>query len=184
MNAGVNEQIVELICEYEDIIAAAQRLVKRLDDGAFVRPPGCASLVAGGVHRAPHDHQRRVPAGDPDGGRRGQEAAAGDARSTGATWPASSSRAASNRRPSRRGQTPGALRRDQSEAAHGDARRRTSKSQRELQYLAWDSAGLDLERLKIASPFNPSVKYNLYSAYRVLGALGRRHLAQAEASAG
>ncbi len=40
--------------------------------------------------------------------------------------------------------------------------------------------GLNLSRLKIASPFNPRIRYNLYSCFRILAAHERRHLWQAE----
>ncbi len=39
--------------------------------------------------------------------------------------------------------------------------------------------GLDTRRVKIASPFNASVKYNLYAAFRITLAHARRHLWQA-----
>ena len=40
--------------------------------------------------------------------------------------------------------------------------------------------GLPLEQLRIASPFNARLKYNLYSAFRLLPVHQRRHLWQAE----
>jgi len=40
--------------------------------------------------------------------------------------------------------------------------------------------GLDMRKIKIVSPFDRRVKYNLYSAFRVLVAHQRRHLWQAE----
>jgi DinB superfamily len=40
--------------------------------------------------------------------------------------------------------------------------------------------GLDLQKVKIVSPFDKRVKYNLYSAFRILAAHQRRHLWQAE----
>ena len=40
--------------------------------------------------------------------------------------------------------------------------------------------GLDLRKLKIVSPFDKRVKYNVYSAFRILVAHQRRHLWQAE----
>lgn len=41
--------------------------------------------------------------------------------------------------------------------------------------------GLDLGRLRIVSPFDARLKYNLYSAFRIVPAHQRQHLAQAEA---
>jgi len=40
--------------------------------------------------------------------------------------------------------------------------------------------GLPLERLRVVSPFNAKVRYNLYSAFRLLPVHQRRHLWQAE----
>ena len=40
--------------------------------------------------------------------------------------------------------------------------------------------GLPLERLRVVSPFNTKVKYNLYSAFRLMPVHQRRHLWQAE----
>jgi hypothetical protein len=43
-----------------------------------------------------------------------------------------------------------------------------------------DLDGHDLSRLKVTSPFNAAVRYNLYSAYCIITAHERRHLWQAE----
>jgi hypothetical protein len=40
--------------------------------------------------------------------------------------------------------------------------------------------GLDLRKIKVVSPFDTRVKYNLYSAFRIVVAHQRRHLWQAE----
>jgi len=40
--------------------------------------------------------------------------------------------------------------------------------------------GLDVRKIKVVSPFDKRVKYNIYSAFRVLAAHQRRHLWQAE----
>jgi len=40
--------------------------------------------------------------------------------------------------------------------------------------------GLPLERLRVVSPFNARVKYNLYSALKLIPVHQRRHLWQAE----
>jgi hypothetical protein len=40
--------------------------------------------------------------------------------------------------------------------------------------------GIDLSRVKVVSPFDKRVRYNLYSAFRILVAHERRHLWQAE----
>lgn len=39
---------------------------------------------------------------------------------------------------------------------------------------------IDLRRIKVVSPFDKRVKYNVYSAFRILAAHQRRHLWQAE----
>jgi hypothetical protein len=44
--------------------------------------------------------------------------------------------------------------------------------------------GHPLSRLTIASPFDPRVRYNVYSAFRILAAHQRRHLDQAEKAIG
>ena len=41
-------------------------------------------------------------------------------------------------------------------------------------------SGLDMHRAKVTSAFNQRVRYNLYSAFRVITAHQRRHLYQAE----
>ena len=40
--------------------------------------------------------------------------------------------------------------------------------------------GLDLRKIKVTSPFDRRVKYNVYSAFRIIAAHQRRHLWQAE----
>ena len=52
--------------------------------------------------------------------------------------------------------------------------------QQEMQVRVDRSAGLALDRLRVVSPFNARVKYNLYAAFCVLAAHQRRHLWQAE----
>lgn len=182
MNPGLNEQIIDLICEYEDIIARAQRLVARTSDAAFVRPPAphrwspaecIAHLIIANDAYAP--------------GLRKAIAAAKELSPATRPYRRDIVGYLTSRRleptPKSARTTP-----EHSDTVHLKPRSETLaayvKSQRELQFLAWDAAGLDLEAVKFASPFNPSVKYNTYSAFRVLGALGRRHLAQAEAATG
>lgn len=52
--------------------------------------------------------------------------------------------------------------------------------QGKLGELIQDSRGVDLRKVKISSPFDRRVRYNLYSAFRILVAHQRRHLWQAE----
>jgi len=40
--------------------------------------------------------------------------------------------------------------------------------------------GLDLQKMKVISPFDKRVKFNIYSAFRIVAAHQRRHLWQAE----
>ena len=42
------------------------------------------------------------------------------------------------------------------------------------------ASGLALDKLRVVSPFNARVKYNLYSAFRLLPVHQRRHLWQAQ----
>lgn len=55
-----------------------------------------------------------------------------------------------------------------------------SSLQSKLVDLLHEASGLDLRKLKIVSPFDKRVKYNLYSAFRIIVAHQRRHLWQAE----
>lgn len=43
-----------------------------------------------------------------------------------------------------------------------------------------DARGLDVAGIRVVSPFDRRVKYNLYSAFRIIAAHERRHLWQAE----
>ncbi len=52
--------------------------------------------------------------------------------------------------------------------------------QGELLILLDEAADLPLGKVKITSPFNEKVKYNAYSAFRLIPAHQRRHLGQAE----
>jgi hypothetical protein len=52
--------------------------------------------------------------------------------------------------------------------------------QQKLAELLVAARGLDLSRIKIVSPFDQRVKYNVFSAFRILVAHQRRHLWQAE----
>jgi hypothetical protein len=55
-----------------------------------------------------------------------------------------------------------------------------STLQNKLLEILRATRGLDLRRIKIVSPFDKRVKYNLYSAFRIVAAHQRRHLWQAE----
>jgi len=55
--------------------------------------------------------------------------------------------------------------------------------QEELVRRVEQASGLDLNRLRVASAFNPRLKYNLFSCFAVLAAHERRHLWQAEDAA-
>lgn len=52
--------------------------------------------------------------------------------------------------------------------------------QEKLLALARAARGIDLKKVRIVSPFDKRVKYNLYSAFRIVAAHQRRHLWQAE----
>ena len=64
--------------------------------------------------------------------------------------------------------------------AKADAFGEFSSLQSKLLDLVQEAGGLDLRRLKVVSPFDKRVKYNLYSAFLILVAHQRRHLWQAE----
>jgi hypothetical protein len=55
-----------------------------------------------------------------------------------------------------------------------------SSLQSKLIDLLHQAGGLDLGKLKIVSPFDKRVRYNLYSAFMIVVAHQRRHLWQAE----
>lgn len=52
--------------------------------------------------------------------------------------------------------------------------------QRQLVEVIRGASDIPLSRVKVVSPFDKRVKYNLYSAFRVIAAHQRRHLWQAE----
>jgi hypothetical protein len=52
--------------------------------------------------------------------------------------------------------------------------------QEKLAELVRSAEGLDLMKVKVVSPFDKRVKYNAYSAFRIITAHQRRHLWQAE----
>lgn len=52
--------------------------------------------------------------------------------------------------------------------------------QLEVQVRIDRSAGLALDRLRLVSPFDPRIKYNLYAAFCLIATHQRRHLWQAE----
>lgn len=52
--------------------------------------------------------------------------------------------------------------------------------QEKLADLIRAAEGLDLMRIRVASPFDRRVRYNAYSAFRIIAAHQRRHLWQAE----
>jgi hypothetical protein len=58
--------------------------------------------------------------------------------------------------------------------------KRFLESQRALIEELRGSADLDLNRLRITSPFNAHLRYNLFSGFAILAAHQRRHLWQAE----
>jgi hypothetical protein len=55
-----------------------------------------------------------------------------------------------------------------------------SASQDRLRRYIESASGRALTRVKITSPINPSVRYSLYAALRILAAHQRRHLWQAD----
>ena len=55
-----------------------------------------------------------------------------------------------------------------------------SSLQAKLLDLISEADGLNLKKMRIVSPFDKRVKYNVYSAFRILVAHQRRHLWQAE----
>jgi DinB superfamily len=68
----------------------------------------------------------------------------------------------------------------QSAEPMADVLERFDYLQRELAVRLERASGLALERVKMISPFDARVKYNLYSAFTIILAHQRRHLFQAE----
>ena len=64
--------------------------------------------------------------------------------------------------------------------AKADAFGEFASLQSKLSEMLNAARGLDLGRVKIVSPFDKRVKYNVFSAFRILVAHQRRHLWQAE----
>jgi len=58
-----------------------------------------------------------------------------------------------------------------------------ARAQTDLVRRLETASGRDLNHLKITSPFNARLSYNLYSAFRILAAHERRHVWQAERAA-
>jgi hypothetical protein len=52
--------------------------------------------------------------------------------------------------------------------------------QQQLFHLLTEAKGLAIDRLQIASPFAPQVRYSVYSAFRIIAAHQRRYLWQAQ----
>jgi hypothetical protein len=55
-----------------------------------------------------------------------------------------------------------------------------ARLQEQLIDLLHEARDFDLQRMKIVSPFNTRIRYNVYSAFRIIAAHQRRHLWQAE----
>jgi hypothetical protein len=64
--------------------------------------------------------------------------------------------------------------------AKADAFGEFASLQAKLAELLNAARGIDLNKVKIVSPFDKRVKYNVYSAFRIVVAHQRRHLWQAE----
>lgn len=64
--------------------------------------------------------------------------------------------------------------------ARAEALREFTTLQQKLRDLLDSSHGIDLRRIKVVSPFDKRVRYNVYSAFLIVTAHQRRHLWQAE----
>jgi hypothetical protein len=64
--------------------------------------------------------------------------------------------------------------------AKADALAEFVSLQKRLIELLQEARGLDFNRMRLVSPFDRRVKYNLFSAMRIIAAHQRRHLWQAE----
>lgn len=68
--------------------------------------------------------------------------------------------------------------------ASGDVLQNFLKSQNQLLEIVSAASGLALDRIRIASPVDARVRYNIWSSFQVAEAHQRRHLWQAERAAG
>jgi hypothetical protein len=68
----------------------------------------------------------------------------------------------------------------QSTRARAEALAEFTSLQSQLLAKVRDARGLNLTKMKIVSPFDQRVRYNLYSAFKIVTAHERRHLWQAE----
>ncbi len=66
----------------------------------------------------------------------------------------------------------------------GDVLAAFLRSQDRLLEVLADSNGLAIDRIKIASPVNARVRYSIWSGFRIMDTHQRRHLLQAERTAG
>jgi len=64
--------------------------------------------------------------------------------------------------------------------AKAEALNEFARLQEQLIDLLHDARAYDLQRIKVVSPFDKRVRYNVYSAFRIIAAHERRHLWQAE----
>lgn len=181
MSGNWSPQLVDVVCEYENVSRDAQRLADRLSDAAFARAPApdrwspaeCLAhltittkvylpIIRAGMYKA----QALPPA-------------QGRYRRDLTGWLLSRSLEPSSRVKIK---TPHRF-----EPVHLRPRAEVIgefiRSQRELAGLVAECLGLDLRRVKVASPFNPKMRYNLYSCLKIIAAHERRHIAQAEAAA-
>ena len=62
----------------------------------------------------------------------------------------------------------------------GETLERFDSLQQELQVRIDRSAGLAIDRLRVVSPFDARVKYNVYASFCLIATHQRRHLWQAE----
>ncbi|HET7434667.1 MAG TPA: DinB family protein [Thermoanaerobaculia bacterium] len=64
--------------------------------------------------------------------------------------------------------------------ARADAFAEFRSLQEKLLAMIEEARGLDLKKMKVVSPFDKRVRYNVFSAFRIIAAHQRRHLWQAE----
>jgi hypothetical protein len=64
--------------------------------------------------------------------------------------------------------------------AKSEALAEFSSFQAKLKTLLAEASELDLRRIKVVSPFDKRIRYNVYSAFMIITAHQRRHLWQAE----
>ena len=179
-NPGVHSELQAVIDEFDSRVRpgcahSATRFPATAGPLGSKRTAG-RSGSASPISTSPRPHIFRCSAaastrrGDPDARRRNATGATCSGGSCGGAWGLRSNGSSRLRRPSCRGRTGRAP----------SSWPSSSGCRHELLALAREADGLPIDRVKIASPFNTRLRYNVFSAFSILPRHQHRHLWQAE----